>query len=49
MGYAPSDDPKMSIMVTSPNSSIPNTSSDYASLVTMRITRRLTDAYFSLN
>lgn len=49
VGYAPSDDPKMSIIVTSPNSSQPNTASDYASLVTMRITKRLTDAFFSLN
>ena len=47
IGYAPSNDPKMSIIVTSPNSSQPNTSSDYASLVTMRITKRLTDAYFT--
>ena len=49
IGYAPSDDPKMSITVVSPNSSMPNTSTDYASLVTMRITKRATDAYFSLN
>ena len=49
VGYAPSDNPKMSIIVTSPNSSMPNTNSNYASLVTMRITKRLTDAYFSIN
>ena len=47
IGYAPSNDPQMSIIVTSPNSSQPNTSSDYASLVTMRISKRLTNAYFT--
>lgn len=47
VGYAPSDDPKMSIIVTSPNSSMPSTRSAYSSLVTMRITKRLTEAYFS--
>ena len=49
VGYAPNDNPKMSITVVSPNSSMPNTSTDYASLVTMRITKRLTSAYFTLN
>lgn len=49
VGYAPSDNPQMSIIVTSPNSSLPNTSSNYSSLVTMRITKKVTDAYFSLN
>ena len=49
IGYAPSDNPKMSIIVTSPNSSQPNTSTDYASLVTMHITKKITDAYFTLN
>ena len=48
IGYAPSSDPKMAIIVTSPNSSQPNTSSDFASLVTMRITKKATDAYFTL-
>lgn len=49
VGYAPSDNPRMSIVVTSPNSSQPNTSTDHASLVSMRITKRATNAYFSLN
>ena len=49
VGYAPADNPKMSITVVSPNSSMPNTSIDYASLVTMRITKRVTSAYFNLN
>lgn len=48
IGYAPSDNPKMSLTVVSPNSSFPNTSSDYASLVTMRISKRITDVYFTL-
>ena len=45
IGYAPYEDPKMSIIVTSPDSSHPNSSMDYASLVTYRITRRITDRY----
>ncbi len=49
IGYAPSDNPKMSLLVVSPNSSAPNTSSDYASLVTMRISKRISDVYFTLN
>lgn len=49
VGYAPSDNPKMSIVVVSPNSSRPDTGSSYASLVTMRISKRVTDAYFTIN
>lgn len=45
IGYAPYDDPKMSIVVTSPDSSRPNTDIDYASLVTYRITQRVTEKY----
>ena len=45
LGYAPYDNPKMSIMVTSPDSSRPNTNIDYASLVTYRITQRVTEKY----
>lgn len=48
LGYAPKDNPKMSITVVSPNSSMPNTATDYASLVTMRISKRVTDLYFSI-
>lgn len=48
VGYAPSDNPRMSITVTSPNSSQPNTSTNYASLVTMRITKRVTQAFFTI-
>ena len=49
IGYAPSDNPRMSITVVSPNSSRPDTFTDHASLVTLRITKRATDAYFGLN
>ena len=49
IGYAPSNNPKMSIAVVSPNSSMPNTATDYASLVTMRISKRITNAYLTLN
>ena len=45
IGYAPYDNPKMSIMVTSPNSSHPNSNIDFASLVTYRITQRVTEKY----
>lgn len=49
VGYAPSNEPKMSITVVSPNSSRPDTGNNFASLVTMRITKKSTDAYFTLN
>ena len=39
IGYAPYENPKMSIIVTSPNSSHPNSNINYASLVTYRITQ----------
>ena len=48
IGYYPYQDPKMTIMVTSPDSSHPNSATDYASLVTYRITRRVTDKYFEM-
>jgi len=48
VGYAPADNPVMSIIVTSPNSSHPNSDIDYASLVTMHITRAVTDKFFEL-
>ena len=48
VGYAPADNPVMSIIVTSPNSSHPNSNTDYASLVTMHITRAVTDKFFEL-
>ena len=45
IGYAPYDNPKMSILVTSPDSSHPNSSTDFASLVTYHITREITAKY----
>ena len=45
LGYAPYDNPKMSIVVTSPDSSHPNSNIDYASFVTYRITQRVTEKY----
>ena len=48
IGYAPADNPKMSIVVTSPNSSHPNSNSNFASLVTMRITKEVTNKYYDM-
>ena len=45
LGYAPYDNPKMSIMVTSPDSSHPNSNTDYAPLVTYHITQAITAKY----
>ena len=48
VGYAPYDKPKFSIMVTSPNSSYPNSNNNFASLVTFRITKEVTNKYYEL-
>lgn len=48
VGYAPASNPKMSIVVTSPNSSHPNSSTDFASLVTLRITKEVTNKYYEM-
>lgn len=48
IGYAPFNNPKMSIIVTSPDSSHPNSSSDYASYVTLRITKAITNKFFEM-
>ena len=48
IGYAPSNNPVMSIMVTSPDSSHPNSNTDYASLVTLHITKAVADKFFEL-
>lgn len=48
VGYAPSSSPKMSITVTSPNSTWENPRNSYSTLVTRRISRRASDAYFTL-
>ncbi len=48
IGYLPYDAPKMSIIVTSPDSSHPNSSTNYASLVTYRITREVSETYTAM-
>ena len=48
IGYAPYEEPKMSIVVTSPNSSHPNTSVEYNSLVTYHLTQAITRKYGEL-
>ena len=46
IGYAPYDNPKMSIVVVSPDISLPD--SGYQSAITKRISARLVNKYFSL-
>ena len=48
VGYAPANNPKFSIIVTSPDSSHPNSKTDYASLVTLHITKAITNKYFEM-
>ncbi|MBQ3474674.1 MAG: hypothetical protein IJH20_00665, partial [Bacilli bacterium] len=48
LGYVPSVNPRFTITVVSPNSSYPNSKSDYASLVTMRISKEITAKYFDM-
>lgn len=48
VGYLPANNPKISIVVTSPNSSHPNSSTDFASLVTLRITKDVTNKYYEM-
>ena len=45
VGYFPYENPKVSLTVTSPNSSHPNSNSDFASLVTLRITKAVSNKY----
>ena len=45
IGYFPASNPRISIVVTSPDSSHPNSSINHASLVTYRITREITSRY----
>lgn len=47
VGYVPSDNPKYSIMVTSPNSSY-QTSNDFMSMVTLRITKEVSKKYYEM-
>lgn len=48
IGYMPANNPKISIMVTSPDSSHPNSSLDFASLVTLHITKAITNKYHEM-
>ena len=43
--YLPDYHPKISVIVTSPDSSHPNSNTNYASLVTYRITQQVSDLY----
>ena len=45
VGYLPYKKPKISLTVTSPNSSHPNSSNNFASLVTLRITKAVSNKY----
>ena len=45
IGYAPSNNPKMSVVVISPDSSHPNSNIDYRSQVTYYLTQQVTRAY----
>lgn len=48
VGYLPATNPKISIIVTSPNSSRPNDYNDYTSYVTLRITKAVTNKYVEM-
>ena len=45
VGYLPANNPKISIVVTSPDSSYPNSSNSFTSLVTLHITKAVTSKY----
>lgn len=45
VGYFPYKKPKISLTVSSPNSSHPNSNTDFASLVTLRITKAVSNKY----
>ena len=49
IGYAPSTNPTMSIVVTSPDISYEKGSYNYTANTTKRISKRVSDAYFNLN
>ncbi len=48
IGYVPANNPRISIVVTSPNSSHPNSNSTYTTLVTRTITNEITKRYFEM-
>lgn len=48
VGYAPSDNPKMTITVTSPDVEDPNTSYNYRTYMNRRIAREISNKYFEM-
>ena len=48
IGYAPTNNPKMSFTITSPDASREDGPTAYSSSVSKRITRRVSDAYFAM-
>jgi cell division protein FtsI/penicillin-binding protein 2 len=48
IGYAPTNNPMVTFTVTSPDSSHPNSSINYNSLVNMHITKRVSKKYYEL-
>ena len=46
VGYAPSNNPRMSIIVVSPDISLPN--NGYQSMITKRISAKMVNTYFNL-
>ena len=48
IGYAPADDPRVSVVVISPDSSHPNSNIDYRSQVTYYLTQEVTRAYANI-
>ena len=48
VGYMPYSNPKISLTVVSPNSSHPNSNSNFASLVTLRITKAVSNKYVEM-
>ena len=48
VGYAPYDNPKMTITVTSPDVEDPNTSVNYHSYVNRRIAREVSNKFFEM-
>ena len=48
IGYAPSDNPKMTITVTSPDIEDPNTNVNHRTYMNRRIARSISNKYFEL-
>ncbi len=48
VGYYPASNPKVAFVVTSPNSSHPNSNTNFASLVTYRITQQVSKVYHDM-